>query len=456
MVTIFSLVVIFSVGTLIYKKFNPQTTLLLGGLLMMAAAIISNTGNPLPESASSGNAWLDMFTFIKVTTSKTVAGLGLIIMAVGGFAKYMDHIGASRALVNIALKPLGYFKSPYLVMAMGYIIGQLLNIFIPSASGLGLLLMVTLYPILVRLGVSKMSAVAVIATTACLDLGPASGNANLAAKTADLSVTDYFLNYQLPVAIATMITIAVLHFFVQQWFDRRDTDKGPVDIQEEEITVAPPKLYALLPMIPLALIMAFSPMVLEALNIDINVNIDVVTAMFISIAVAMICEGQRHGARNVFKDIFVYFDSMGKQFARVVTLVIAGQVFAHGMKVTGLLDSVIDFAISANISPSLMIIMMVLIITLAAILMGSGNAPFFSFAAMVPDIANKVGINAVAMLMPMQLASGIARSMSPITGAIVAVAGVADVSPFELVKRTAIPMIGALIVSTAASLIVGL
>lgn len=145
MVTIFSLVVIFSVGTLIYKKFNPQTTLLLGGLLMMAAAIISNTGNPLPESASSGNAWLDMFTFIKVTTSKTVAGLGLIIMAVGGFAKYMDHIGASRALVNIALKPLGYFKSPYLVMAMGYIIGQLLNIFIPSASGLGLLLMVTLY-----------------------------------------------------------------------------------------------------------------------------------------------------------------------------------------------------------------------------------------------------------------------------------------------------------------------
>ncbi|MEF1207017.1 hypothetical protein [Photobacterium damselae] len=54
------------------------------------------------------------------------------------------------------------------------------------------------------------------------------------------------------------------------------------------------------------------------------------------------------------------------------------------------------------------------------------------------------------------MASGIARSMSPITGAIVAVAGVAEVSPFELVKRTAIPMIGALIVSTAVSLIIGL
>ncbi|MEI8610550.1 hypothetical protein P4S70_16925 [Enterovibrio sp. Hal110] len=37
----------------------------------------------------------------------------------------------------------------------------------------------------------------------------------------------------------------------------------------------------------------------------------------------------------------------------------------------------------------------------------------------------------------------------------VAVAGVAGVSPFELVKRTAIPMVGALIVSTAASLVIG-
>ncbi len=103
-----------------------------------------------------------------------------------------------------------------------------------------------------------------------------------------------------------------------------------------------------------------------------------------------------------------------------------------------------------------MVILMVIIITLAAILMGSGNAPFFSFAAMVPEIAAKVGVPAVAMLMPMQLASGIARSMSPITGAIVAVAGVAGVSPFDLVKRTAIPMVGALIVSTTVSLIVGL
>lgn len=100
--------------------------------------------------------------------------------------------------------------------------------------------------------------------------------------------------------------------------------------------------------------------------------------MFISIAVAMICEGFCQGAKAVFNDIIVYFDSMGRQFARVVTLVIAGQVFAHGMKVIGLLDTVIDAAVHASLSPAIMIILMVVIITFAAILMGSGNAPFFS------------------------------------------------------------------------------
>ncbi len=43
--------------------------------------------------------------------------------------------------------------------------------FITSASGLGMLLMVTLFPTLVSLGVSRLSAVAVIATTMSIEWG---------------------------------------------------------------------------------------------------------------------------------------------------------------------------------------------------------------------------------------------------------------------------------------------
>ena len=57
------------------------------------------------------------------------------------------------------------------------------------------------------------------------------------------------------------------------------------------------------------------------------------------------------------------------------------------------------------------------------------------------------------MLLPMQFASSIARSVSPITAVIVAVSGVANVSPFEVVKRTAIPMAGAMLANIIAAAI---
>ena len=51
----------------------------------------------------------------------------------------------------------------------------------------------------------------------------------------------------------------------------------------------------------------------------------------------------------------------------------------------------------------------------------------------------------------MQFAASIARSASPITAVIVAVSGIAKVSPFDVVKRTAIPMAGAMIVNVTAA-----
>jgi DcuC family C4-dicarboxylate transporter len=57
------------------------------------------------------------------------------------------------------------------------------------------------------------------------------------------------------------------------------------------------------------------------------------------------------------------------------------------------------------------------------------------------------------MLLPMQFGSSIARSVSPITAVIVAVSGIANLSPVEVVKRTAIPMAGAMAVNVIASLI---
>lgn len=452
-----ALVVTVWTAWLILKGYKPQTVLLFSGLLLMAAAITLVPGmdfvstKALTQKQSTNSKWFDLFAYIRQVFSSRAAGLGLTIMAIAGFAKYMDTIGASRVLVFISVKPLSKLKSPYLVLALGLIVGQLLAIVISSASGLGLLLMVTMYPVLVRLGVSPLAACAMIGTTQCLDIGPASGNSNLAARTVDLDVITYFLQHQAPVAIAVILTVAILHFFVQRAFDRRAghvVDVIPDVSGEESDKDMPPKLYALLPIVPLALQIVFSKL------FKMPYNVDIVTAMLISVFLSMVCEFIRHrDTKKVFASIQTFFDGMGVQFATVITLIVAGEVFANGLKMSGAISGLIDGAKTLGLGGGAFIVVMSGIIAAAAVVMGSGNAPFFAFANLVPDVAASVGVNGVSMILPMQFASSIARSVSPITAVIVAVSGVAGVSPVDVVKRTAIPMAGAMVMNLIASAI---
>ena len=132
---IIALIVTVAVGYLIVKKYKAQVVLICGGIILMCFAILFGLGEILPADKSTGWVGFDIFEFIKIIFSSRVADLGLMIMAVGGFARYMDHTGASKTLVKYAIKPLKNIKAPYLMLGFAYIIGQLLNIFIPSASG---------------------------------------------------------------------------------------------------------------------------------------------------------------------------------------------------------------------------------------------------------------------------------------------------------------------------------
>lgn len=440
------------VGYLITKKYKPQPVLFLAGMILMGCAVFLGVGTILPAKESTGLVFFDMFEFIKKTLSSRAAGLGLNIMAVGGFARYMDQIGASKVLVHLAIKPLERFRAPYLVLAASWVVGMLLGLFINSASGLAMLLMVTMFPVLIRLGVSRLSACAAISTTLCMDWSPGDTGSILSATTAGLDITTYWTQYQVPVALCVMAVVAVLHYFVQKWFDKRDghlTSSEQTNIaaatSNEEL---PPKIYAILPTIPLFLILAFSDLWIKWIKMDI------IKAMFISLFIAMVFEYIRHrNGKKVFEDIQSFFDGLGLQMANVVTLIVAGETFAKGLTTIGTIDTIINSAQAAGFSGAIMIIVMVSIIAVSSIVMGSGNAPFFAFAALTPTVATKMGLAPVLMLMPMHFAASIARSVSPITAVIVVTASLGGISPFDLVKRTAIPMAGAMIVMVASSFI---
>ena len=451
---IIAIVVTVIMAKCILMRLRPQFVVLFGGLLLLfIATALGPVESILPKKVASTGFWLfDPFKCMSSLFSSRTAGLGLIIMSATGYAKYMDVIGASKVMSRVMTSPLKMLKSPYLVVGLSYIIGQVMNVFIPSAAGLGTLLMVTMYPVLVRLGVSPLSATALVGTTACLDLGPASGNANLAAKNAGLDTVEYFVTYQIPVAIATMIVIAVLHIIVQKYYDKKEgfvPDPSVVNDIEEKNDDHPPFFYFFLPILPLALLLIFSRFAVSSIKLDVP------TAMFFSFILAILFElvRHRHSIKKVLDDAMDFYNLMGKQFAMVMTLIIAGEVFAQGLMATGTVKLLIDSVQGSGWGGVGITIAMTLLISITAIVMGSGNAPFFAFASLAPTIATDMSISAVSILLPMQLAAGIARSVSPITGVIVAVSGMANVSPFDVVRRTAIPMIGGLIVMTAMSVL---
>lgn len=422
---------------MIVKKYFPQAILFIAGIILLLATYILGINPILAAKQSSGSAILDIFHTIKILLSSRVAGLGLTIMSIAGFAKYMEYIGASKSLFAVVATPLKLIKSPYLLLVFGFYISQFLVLFIPSHAGLGLLLMVTMYPILIRSGVSKMSALGVIGCAQYMDVGPGSGNAVLAANITKLDPAVYFVNHQLPIFLTTTLILGAVHFVVQKWWDKKEGftghDESVTAVKEDE--TRPPLIYAILPIIPMLFILGFSPLFKS------KITMDVVTAMFLSTFISMAFEYVRtKDVRGTLQSLKHLFDGMGTSFATVVSLIVAGEVFAAGLMKIGAVDAMTKGAQSMGLGINALIILFCIVIAGCAFLMGSGNAAFFSFAALAPKIATAMKIDVITLLLPMQIMTSFGRVVSPITAAIVAIAGVAGVSPVQVVKRTAIPM----------------
>lgn len=429
----------------IIKNYQPQTVLLLAGLSLLLITAVFFPEQSILYGKAKSIGWVggDIFAFVKESLTTQVAGIGLIIMAAGGFADYMDHIKASNSMVNLCIKPLQMIKAPYLILAIGYILSQLLHVAISSAAGLAMLLLVTFFPVLVRLGVSKAAAASMIGMSAFMDLGPAVGTANLAAKHAGMETAVYFAHYQLPVATGVMLAVAVLIFFTARYFDAKDghiVTQLQVEQPTSQDTAKVPAFYAFLPVFPVILVIVFSPLVIS------NIKIDVVTAMIIGTLLAFFCELLvRRDFKTACKGIQVFFKGMGTMFTSIVSLLVCADVFAQGLQIIGAVDFIIHTVQAAGFGFGNMTIVMALLVCVTAALTGSGVAAFFSFSGLAPGIAAKFGESAVSMILPMQLMAGMGRSISPVAGVIIAVSKAGECSPFMIVRRTLIPAVGGMI-----------
>ena len=434
------LVVTVTVGYFIIKGYNAAGILLAAGVsLLVISGVIGHTVLP-SKVASTGSILTDALEFVKYMLKYRGGGLGMQIMLLCGFASYMSHIGANNVVVKQFAKPLSYIKSPYVLLVAAYVIACLMSLAVSSATGLGVLLMATLFPMMTAMGISRPAAVAVCASPAAIILSPTSGDVIVAAEKSGLPLDVFALQTVLPVSIAAIIVMAAAAFFWNKYLDKKhNTPMEKIDVSEIEANA--PGYYALLPFLPIVGVFLFNGKTIPGLKLDIYTI--VVGSIFVGTLVNFI--SKRFNGKATLDDLSACYQGMGDAFKGVVILLVAAGVFAQGLVSVGAIDNLIGLASSAGAGGFALMLLLTGLTVAAAIATGSGNAPFYAFVELAPALAAKMGVNPAFLIIPMLQASNLGRTISPVSGVVVATSGMAKISPFEVVKRTSVPVICALV-----------
>ncbi|NJI22690.1 C4-dicarboxylate transporter DcuC [Aeromonas veronii] len=428
-------------GYLIAKNYDAKIVLFGAGLLLMFAAV--GLGHPLlPAAQSSGLSWLDPFVQIKQIFISQMGNVGLTIMVLFGFSSYMSHIGANDVTVMLLTRPLSRIRSPYLLVPVIFLLGNLLSLVVPSAASLAVLLMATLYPVLKASNMSSLTAGAVIATTATIMPSPLGADNVLAAQKLGIPLVEYIVSYHAPISLPTLALMAVVHYFWQKAMDKRQQARGGLEEKEESLAVPTgllPAYYGLFPVLPLVLVLLFG-------ICFTHISLGLVEITFVCLLLTIGVELLRKGnIKETSKEFAIFFTGMGTGLAQVVSLIVAASMLVEGLKAIGIIDTLVDSVKHIDGVGSILMFFFSGTAALIGFISGSGLAVFYSFINIIPEITEKVGVNSVAVALPMQLTANLIRSMSPVAAVIIVIASITGSNPIEIIKRTSVPIISGII-----------
>ena len=431
---IIGLIAIVLVAYYIVKGYSATGVLMLGGLVLLFISVLMGH-SILPEGVkSTGSTYFDILEYVKYLLGNRGGGLGLMIMVLCGFSVYMTHLGANDVVVKLVSKPLKNIRSPYILMVFAYFLACLMSFAVASATGLGVLLMATLFPVMVNVGISRGAAAAICASPISIILSPTSGDVVLSAEISKIPLGEFAFGTALPVSIFAILGIAVAHFFWQRYLDKKEGVQVE-RLNADEIKTTAPNYYAILPLLPIIGVLLFD----GKWGLP---NLHIVTVMVLCFIITAVVDFLRSfNAKQTFDNLVVAYRGMADAFAGVVMLLVAAGVFAQSLSTIGFITNLIDSAQSFGGSAFFLMLVLAVITILATMATGSGNAAFYAFAELIPKLATQMGVNPAFLTIPMLQASNLGRGLSPVSGVVVAVSGMGNISPFEIVKRMSVPML---------------
>lgn len=405
------MIIVIATFVAIIKKFETRLVLFLSGILMCLI------GGNIPAGTTA---------FVKELTN---AGLVPTICTVLGFSYVMEYTGCSRHMVYCISSMLKKFT--FIIIPGAVLVTFFINIALPSAAGCAAAVGALLIPALIRSGVHPaMAGSAVFLGTWGSVMSPGLMFNPQVAEIAGVDIMTVIGTFSLQVVIAAVIAACILTGIAV--FRKENKGYEAQELSEEKDEFKVNYLYAIIPVIPLVLL------VIGSKQVKLIPEISVPVAMLVGTAIGCIVVRP-----NVKEATRKFFRGTGDGMCDVVGLIAAAACFTAGMKTIGLTGALIEAMkssqqiaqIAAAYGPFLI-----------GAVSGSGNAAALAFNGAVTPHAADFGYGIVELGSMAQIGAGLGRCMSPVAGAGIILAKMAGVAPMELAKRNALPTIVAALV----------
>ena len=357
--------------------------------------------------------------------SMTNNSLVMAICSSMGFAFIANYTQCDRSLVHYLAAPirgLGVFLIPICTAVTFF-----MNIAIPSAAGCAAAVGSTLIPVMLRAGIKPAAAAAaVMGGTIGSYLSPGTSHNPFVAEMAGIDVMD-FIAFHAMWSILCGVILVVGLLVVCMFLGDHKGEKVDVEAQKDD-NFKPNPIKAIMPLVPITILVVG--------NVWLPViKMGVAQAMVLG-AVITLLVGFAFDRTNPQEFSKQFFNGMGKGYADVMGIIIAAGVFAAGLRATGLIDTFVDVLKHSNdiarwggsLGPWIM-----------GTITGSGDAATMAFNEAVTPHAPEFGMEIKALGALAFLTGALGRTMSPIAGAMVVVAGIAMANPMDVAKRTALP-----------------
>ena len=394
------------------KRYDARLVLLASGIIMACVA-----GTPMAALNS----------FAKEMTN---AGLIKAVCSVMGFAMVMKFTECDKHLINLMASVLGRVR-PFLIPGV-VVATYAVNVALPSAAGTAAAAGAIFIPLMMSAGVHPaIAAAAVKCGTYGSMLNPGLAHNPVVAKIAGVGVMDV-IAFQFKANVASLIVAAGLITAVAYYKKEHVGYKAEGLEADKDFKVN--LIYAMIPMFPIVLLLLGTTL-LPA------VKTDVPQAMIIGCVLALLVTRKNPvGLSNAF------FDGMGKAYGEIIGIIIAAGVFVSGLTAMGLVKAFIDAMLH---NPAIVKACAAVGPFLLGFVVGSGDAATMAFNQAVTPHAAEFGLQSIQMGSMATLGGTLGRTMSPIAGATIIVAGIAGINPMEVTRRNWLPIVGAMVIGMA-------